>query len=165
MPNLERTLIVLKPDAIKRGIIGEILSRFEKAGLKIVAMKMVWIDKDLAGKHYDEDLAKRRGEHVRQYNIDFITQGPTVVAVLEGIGAIENVRKMVGDTEPKSAKPGTIRGDYSHVSYDYCNKQGVVTKNIIHASSDTDFASREIALWFAIDEIHDYKRSDEDVMF
>jgi len=125
---LEQTLILLKPDAVQRAFVGEIISRFEKAGLKIVAMKLVHANEELAKGHYTEELAQRRGEHVRNYNINFITEGPIVAIILEGIHAIENVRKIVGPTEPKSALPGTIRGDYAHVSYAYADANKTVQK-------------------------------------
>lgn len=153
---IERTLVLLKPDAVQRGLIGEIIARFEDAGFKIVAMKMIKATKELAGKHYDESLAQRRGERVRQYNIDFISSGPVVAMVIEGVNAVENVRKFCGTTEPKSSPPGTIRGDYAHVSYGYCDNEKMVVKNVIHASEDLNFARKEIALWFKPSEIINY---------
>lgn len=159
--NLERTLVLLKPDAVKRGLMGEIISRFEKAGLKIVGMKLKWADAEKAGKHYTEDIAQRRGEKVRQVLLDFITTGPVLAFVVEGIAAIENVRMMAGETEPKSAAPGSIRGDYSHVSFKHADEEGKAVENIIHASSDADDAQREIYLWFNDDELYDYKTVHE----
>lgn len=154
---IEMTFVALKPDAVQRGLIGEILHRFERAGLEIVAMKMKWVDAEFAKQHYTEDISIRRGEHVRKYLVDFLLIGPVVAMVLKGVDAIEVVRKMVGATEPKSALPGTIRGDFCHVSYDYCDSKEMVVKNVIHASSDRKDAEREIALWFEKAEIHDYK--------
>lgn len=154
---IERTLVILKPDAVKRGYMGEIISRFEKAGLKIAAMRMAWVDIEKAKKHYTEDIAIRRGEQVRQYLLDFITSGPVLAFVVEGVDAIENVRMMVGSTEPKSALPGTIRGDYSHVSYRHADAEKKVVANLIHASSDKADAEREIYVWFNDDEIYDYQ--------
>lgn len=153
----ERTLVLLKPDAVQRGLMGEIISRFEKAGLKIVAMRLAWANKDQALKHYTEDIAERRGEKVRQVLVDFIVSGPVLALVIEGIDAIENVRMMAGQTEPKSAVPGTIRGDYSHVSFRHADEQGKAVENIIHASSDKKDAEREIYLWFNYDDIFDYQ--------
>src|SRR3989338_4001362 len=98
---IERTLVIIKPDGVERCLSGRILARFEDAGLKIVGLKMVHVDKVVAMKHYTEDLAKRRGVHVRKMMVDFISSGPVVVAVLEGVGAVEVVRKMTGDTEPR----------------------------------------------------------------
>lgn len=158
---LEQTLILVKPDAVERGLMGKIIDRFETAGFKIIAMKMLKPSKELAEKHYDEDVAMRRGEAIRKYNIDFITSGPVVALVVEGIDAIDNVRKFCGDTEPKSALPGTIRGDYSHVSYAHCDKNQMVVKNVIHAAADPSFASQEISLWFEPSEITDYENVHE----
>lgn len=153
---IERTLILIKPDGVERGLIGEIVKRFEQRGLKIIGIKMNFIDDNFAKKHYTEDLAIRRGEHVRKFNIDFITSGPVVAIVVEGVNSIENVRKIVGDTEPKKALPGTIRGDFSHVSYEYCDDKKCVVKNVIHASADKNDAERELKLWFNDSELHNY---------
>jgi nucleoside-diphosphate kinase len=154
---LERTLVLLKPDAVQRAIVGDILTRFERAGLKIVGIKMVWVDEDFAKKHYREELAKRRGEHVRQMNVDFLKEGPIVAIALEGVEAVEVVRKIVGPTEPKAAAPGTIRGDYAHVCYSYADSKKTVIRNLIHASSDKNDAKLELELWFAPKEMHTYK--------
>ncbi|MEI6288302.1 MAG: nucleoside-diphosphate kinase [bacterium] len=161
----EKTLVLLKPDAVKRGLMGEIITRFEKAGLKVVAMRLAWADEKKALAHYTEDIAIRRGQHVRDYLTEFITSGPVLAMVIEGIDAIENVRLMVGSTEPKSALPGTIRGDYSHVSYRHADEQKKVVKNLIHASSDKADADREIYVWFNDDEIFDYKTVYEEHTF
>jgi len=158
---LDRTLVLLKPDSVERSLIGKIISRFEEAGFKIVAMKMVQATPEMVGKHYDEDLARRRGEHIRQYNINFISSGPVVAMVVEGVSAIENVRKLCGTTEPKSSPPGTIRGDYSHVSYGYCDDEKMVVKNVIHASENEEFAEREISIWFKPTEIVTYTNVHE----
>ncbi|MFH1916879.1 MAG: nucleoside-diphosphate kinase [Nanoarchaeota archaeon] len=154
---IERTLVLVKPDGVQRSLVGRIVQRFEDAGFKIVGMKMVWADKEFAKKHYTEDITKRRGEHVRNYLLDFISEGPVIAMCLEGVHAIENVRKIVGSTEPKAAPPGTIRGDFSHQSYSYCDSHKKVVKNLIHASSDADDAKREVDVWFAKDELHSYK--------
>src|SRR5579864_682984 len=119
---MERTLVLLKPDAVDRGLVGEIMTRFERAGLKIAGLKMTWPKKEHAEKHYTEDLAQRRGQHVRDMMIEMITSGPIVAVVLEGVEAVEIVRKMAGATEPKAAAPGTIRGDYSHVSFKHADE-------------------------------------------
>ncbi len=150
---VERTFVMIKPDGVQRGIVGEVLTRFEKVGLKIVGMKMVWADKDFSKKHYEEHVEKPFYKGLE----DMITMGPVVAMVLEGIDAISLVRKMVGATEPKSAVPGTIRGDYAHVSYGHADEKGIGVKNIIHASAEPEDASREISLWFSDDEMHTYK--------
>lgn len=158
---IERTLILLKPDAVQRCLMGEIISRFEKVGLKIVGMKMVWADKELAMKHYTEDITIRRGEHVRTKLLKFITEGPVVAICLEGIEAIEVVRKLIGDTQPKTAMPGTIRGDYAHMTYTYSDANNKAIPNLIHASGNKEDAKVEIPLWFTDKELHSYKTVHE----
>ncbi len=150
---MQRTLVLLKPDAVQRSVSGEIISRFEKAGLKIVGMKMVWVDKDLSKKHYSAHLDKPFYPATEEY----ITSGPVIAMVLEGVEAVENVRKIVGDTEPKQAAPGTIRGDFAHVSMNYANQKNISVKNLIHASGSPEEAKKEISLWFKDEEMHSYK--------
>src|SRR3989338_8517766 len=156
-PMVERTLVLFKPDAVQRAIMGRILSRFEDAGLKVVGMKMAWVDKKFALKHYTEDLAKRAGAHVREMIAEFLTTGPVVAMVLEGVNAIENVRKLVGSKEPKSAAQGTIRGDFSHVSYGYADAKKVPVKNLVHASSSKKAATAETNLGSTQAELHSSK--------
>lgn len=158
---IEQTLVLVKPDGVQRGLIGEIIKRFEQRGLKIVALKLVKIDKDFAKQHYTEDITIRRGEKVREMLLDYISEGPVVAMAIEGVDAIENVRKIVGTTESKSALPGTIRGDYSHVSFNYADNNNLPIKNLIHASGDSEDAKIELALWFSVDEFHEYKRSED----
>ena len=158
---IEQTFVAIKPDAVQRGLIGKVIQRFEDAGLKIIGMKMVWIDKDFAKQHYTEDIAKRRGENVRNWLLDFITQGPVVAMVIEGVEAIELVRKMVGSTEPKSAAPGTIRGDLTHVSFGMADQQSKTIPNVVHASGNKEDAEHEVKLWFGIEELHKYKTVHE----
>lgn len=161
---MERTLVLLKPDALQRGITGEIITRFERAGLKIIGMKMVRPDESHYHYHYETigKVASRRGEEVYKRNTDFMMSGPVVAMVLEGVEAISLVRKMVGNTEPKSASPGTIRGDYSHLSYKHVNersKSGL--PNLIHASADEKDAEQEIEHWFSGQELQEYKLAHE----
>lgn len=158
---LERTLVLIKPDGVKRGLMGRILSRFEDAGMKVVAMKLKQTEEARALKHYNEDLEKRRGKVVRDRMIDFLKTGPVLALVVEGINVIENVRKMVGATEPRAALPGTIRGDFSHVSYAHADAQNKGVENLIHASADATDAEREVWLWFNEDEIANYKTVHE----
>lgn len=155
---MERTFVILKPDALQRAIIGEIVSRFEKVGLKIVAAKMAYPDKDHYYHHYENigKMVSRRGQNAFDVTLDFMQTGPVIVMILEGVEAISLVRKMVGTTEPKSASPGTIRGDYAHISFNYANEEGVSIPNLIHASGDKADADKEIAHWFSKDEIFDY---------
>lgn len=152
---IERTLILVKPDGVQRGLTGEILKRFENVGLKIVAMKMTWINEMFAEKHY-ADIKARRGQKVFDALMELITMGPVVAVVLEGVDAVEVVRKMCGTTEPKSAMPGTIRGDFAHVSFHYSDEVNQAVRNVIHASGTREEAKNEIALWFIPEEIHNY---------
>jgi nucleoside-diphosphate kinase len=154
---MQRTLILIKPEAVQRHLVGKIISRFEDAGLKIIGMKQVWVDRKFAEKHYTKDIAERRGEKVREQLLKYITEGPVVAMVLEGVNAIDNVRRIVGGTEPKSSPPGTIRGDFAHVSFAYADKKNLPVKNLIHASSDEKDAKNEIELWFKSSELHSYK--------
>jgi len=161
--NMERTLILLKPDTVQRGLVGEIITRFEKVGLKIVGMKMISPDKNHYHKHY-EDIGKmitRHNQKVFDITVTMMMAGPVVAIVLEGVEAISLVRKMVGSTEPKSSQPGTIRGDYSHMSYDHANKQEIGVPNIIHASGDENDAKAEIEHWFNPEELYDYETVHE----
>jgi len=154
---MERTLVLIKPEGVKRHLVGKIMTRFEDAGLKIIGMKQVWIDKEFAKQHYTEDITKRRGEAVREQLLNYIIEGPVVAFVLEGINAIENVRKIVGGTEPKSSPPGTIRGDFAHISFNYADKNKIAVRNLIHASGNEEDAKNEVKLWFNEKELHSYK--------
>lgn len=160
---IERTLVILKPDAVKRSLLGRILSRFEDAGFKIVGAKMVWADQAFARRHYDEIglVGKRRGEKVLGHMIKVLSSGPTVALCLEGVDAVENIRKMVGSTEPKAALPGTIRGDFTHVSFSHADANNKGVENVVHASGSSDDAAQEIALWFSPKELHSYKTVHE----
>ena len=194
MIDMERTVILLKPDSVKRALVGEIIGRFEKAGLKIVALKMVHVDADVIAKHYSDDrdylasigektlqsyreYGKDPGEHlrttdpyeigkiVREWNIDFLTSGPVVAVLLQGVHAVDAVRMMVGHTLPRNAQPGTIRGDFSIDSPILANMRKRTVKNMIHASGNVEEAKFEEELWFHKNEIQDYKRVDEDLMY
>ncbi len=156
-------MIVLKPDAVARGIAGEILSRFERAGLKIVGLKMVSPDEAHYHHHYENigQLISRRGEEVYRRNADFMESGPVIAAVLEGVQAVPTVRKMVGETEPHKAQPGTIRGDYAHMTIDHANEKGGGLPNLIHASADPKEAKQEIDHWFTKEELHVYKTAHQ----
>jgi nucleoside-diphosphate kinase len=156
---LERTLVLLKPDAIDRGIVGEIITRFERLGAKMIGLKLLVSQKDTAGKHYTEDLAIRRGEKVRELMIAMLTSGPVVAIAFEGIEIVEVTRKIVGSTEPKSAAPGTIRGDYSHVSFKHADAHEIGVFNLIHASGSPEEAETEIAVWFKPEELVSHEPS------
>lgn len=191
----ERTLVLVKPDGVKRGIIGDIITRFEKAGLKIVGMKMVWVDEGMVSKHYPSDREdfiigmgkktletyekygkdpneelgtmdpKEVGLMINKWNMDFLTSGPVIALALEGIHAIDNVRRIAGNTLPSFAGPGTIRGDYSVDSPSIANARKRSVRNIVHASGNEEEAKYELQLWFRENEFYSYKRADEDVMF
>ena len=150
---IERTLVLLKPDAVQRGLVGEIIQRFEKVGMKLAGIKMVLVDQKFAREHYAEHVQKPFYPGLEA----LIVMGPTIAIVLEGIEAVHNVRKMVGATEPKGSSPGTIRGDYAHVSYGYADKKGIGIKNLIHASDSPANAEKEIKLWFTDKELYSYK--------
>ena len=154
---LERTLILLKPDALDRGVTGEILSRFEKVGAKMVGMKLLVSKKDTAGRHYRGDIAERYGKKVRDNLIKMLTSGPVIAMVWEGIDILTVVRKMVGSTYPSLALPGTIRGDYAHISKEYANANNVGIFNLIHASATPDEARIEIDVWFKPEELIKHK--------
>jgi nucleoside-diphosphate kinase len=157
MPGLERTLIVLKPDTIQRGLVGEIITRFERAGLKIVGMKMVSPDEEHFHKHYEgiSNLISRWGKDIYDVTLSQMTEAPVIAFVLEGIEAVHYVRKMVGTTDPKDSAPGTIRGDYTHITRGYTNPIGATLPNILHASGNVEEAEKEIKLWFDKTELYD----------
>ena len=131
---MERTLVLVKPDGVRRGLVGEVISRFERQGLRIVAMRMLLVDEELAARHYAEHVEKPFYPEL----LSFITSGEVVAMVLEGEAAISQVRKLMGPTDPKQAPPGTIRGDYAVE----------ITENIVHGSDGPESAAREIGIFF-----------------
>lgn len=153
---IERTLVLLKPDAVTRGLVGRVLARFEDALLKIVACKMVWMDADLNRRHYF-DLEERYGPEVYNAVAGFMQTGPVFALVLEGIDAVGIVRKLVGATYPDQAAPGTIRGDLAHQSKAYANANRLPVANLVHASANSDDAKREIGVWFSESDMHNYQ--------
>lgn len=141
---MERSLVLIKPDAIQRGLAAQIISRLEKKGLKIVAMKMLHMDKDLAQRHY----AVHKGKVFFDDLVSFITSGPLIAIVFQGKNAVEVIRQMMGETDPAKAQPGTIRGDF-----------GIdIGHNLIHGSDSLENASKEIDLFFSAKEIFNYDR-------
>jgi nucleoside-diphosphate kinase len=154
---LERTLVLIKPDAVDRGVVGEIIHRFERVGLKLVGMKLLVSEKDTAERHYREDIAERYGQHVRQMLLDMIMSGPVIAMVWEGIEAVPLVRKLVGATYPAEAAPGTIRGDFAHISKEYARTEDIPVENLVHASGSPDEAEIEIGVWFKPEELVAYK--------
>lgn len=185
----EKTLVLLKPDSVQRGLIGEIISRFERKGLKLVAMKMVWPDKNLAQKHYDMpesdkilmgertlaaykekgvDLGKKPveiAENIQKRLVKYLTTGPVVAMVIEGAHAIASVRKIRGATNPLQADIGTITADYTIDSYFLSDPDERSIRNLVHASGSLDEAKREVSLWFKDNEIHDYDLAIEKILY
>jgi nucleoside-diphosphate kinase len=190
---MEQTVVLIKPDGVKRGLIGEIIHRFERMGLKVVAMKMVWPTEEILHKHYstDKDSTINRlgsktlatyekygkdakkdfgtddpmklGKLVVKWLLDYIQSGPVVAILIEGKHAVENVLALAGPTMPVSAPPGTIRGDYSTDSAAYANEERRGVNNLIHISGSIEEANFEKTVWFTPSEIHSYKRSDEHI--
>ena len=162
---MERTLVLIKPDGIVRQLTGKIISRFEDAGLKMIGMKMVWVDEDLAKKHYRGDIAEKYGEKIRNSLIEYVREGPIVALVLEGVDAIKVTRKIVGATYPNESQPGTIRGDFAHISKHFANSEEMNVRNLIHASGDEKDAKIEVPLWFNEKEMHTYQTVHDMICF
>ena len=190
----EKTLVLVKPDGVKRGLVGEVVSRIERRGLKVIAMKMVQVDRAHLENHFPkteewvERLGKKTMKTFTEYGIDpiavqgtddtkklgaaikeslfaYMQSGPVVAMVIQGIHAIDMVRKLAGHTLPVFAEMGTIRGDFSVDSPAVANVEGRAIHNIMHASENNEEATNEISLWFTPSEIHSYKRAEEDIMF
>ncbi len=177
---IEKTLIVAKPDAVQRGLVGEIIKRFECRGFRIAGLKMVVPSMELVGNHYADDRnwkietgsrtkeimqskgfvmsesPEQIGDRIRCWNMAGIQGKPVVAIVFEGFHAVEMGRKIVGGTEPRGALPGTIRGDFTVDSYMVADSKKRVIKNLVHASGSVSEAVREIKLWFNDDELFDY---------
>lgn len=160
---IEKTLVLFKPDTVQRGLVGEILTRFERVGLKIIGTKMIFPGRDHYYRHYEDigQMVTRRGKDAFDVTLEMMQTGPVVAMVFEGVEAVSLVRKMVGGTEPKSALPGTIRGDFSHMSFEYADGQHKGIPNLIHASGDPDEAEKEINHWFSDGELYDYEAANE----
>ena len=169
MSQIEKSLVVFKPDAISRALVGEILSRFEKRGLKIIGVKMINPDRDFYYQHYETigQMISRRGEKPFERNLKYMQTAPVIAMVFEGIDATKAIRQMAGTTEPQAAEPGTIRGDYAHASFDYANdpKNERAIMNLLHASGNSEEAEQEIALRFKPEELFEYKRADQGFMY
>jgi len=193
-PREEKTLVLIKPDGVKRGLIGEIIGRVEQRGLKVIALKMVWAREQQVDDHYPKDKKwiKRLGEktkksydeygrdiskdfgtadllkvgqEVRSWLMKYLASGPMVAIVVQGIHSIDMIRKLVGPSLPVFAEMGTIRGDYSVDSPTAANLDKRAIHNIVHASETVEEAKHEIAHWFGLEEIYEYKRAEEDIMF
>ena len=157
----EKSLIIIKPDGIQRSLTGTILSRFENAGLKIHAMKFQSVTAERSKEHYAEHVNKGFYPTVEEY----ITSAPVLVFVLGGINAIKKIRTMVGATEPSSALPGTIRGDFAHQSYPAPGEpDDKPIRNLIHASATAEEAAAEVAIWFDKSEIIDYSKINDELL-
>jgi nucleoside-diphosphate kinase len=156
----ERTLVVLKPDAVVRGLAGRIIQRFEDASLKIIGVKMREMDADFARKHYF-DLEERLGSAVYNATAAFMQRGPVIAFVLEGEDAVSTVRKIVGTTYPNEAQPGSIRGDFAHQSKAVATSTGKAVANLVHASGNQEEAEYEVTLWFDKTELFEYKNLAE----
>lgn len=193
-PKEEKTVVLIKPDGVKRGLIGEIISRIERRGLKIISLEMIQATREQVDNHYpkDEKWIRRLGEktlnNYKTYNIDpikelgtddpleigkmvrgwlldYMTSGPMVKMIVQGIHAIDMVRKLAGKSLPAEAEMGTIRGDFSVDSATAANRDKRAIHNIVHASETPEEAQNEINLWFAVEDIFEYKRAEEDIMF
>ena len=193
-PKEETTILIIKPDGVKRGLVGEIISRIEKRGLKIISLEMIQANRDQVDNHYpkEETWIKRLGEKtlknyeafnvdadkemgttdpleignkVRGWLLDYMTSGPMVKMVIKGIHAIDMVRKIVGKSLPADAEMGTIRGDFSVDDATAANHDKRAIHNLVHASETLEEAKNELGLWFAMEDIYDYKRVEEDLMF
>lgn len=182
-----RTLILIKPDGVKRGIVGRIMKKFEQKGLRLIGLKMVKATQEQLGNHYPDSMAQGIGEKAKtqfekknkdfpwnpeEYGMiivkqlrDFLRKTPIIAAVFQGPHAPETGRKIAGDTEPHNAEPGTVRGDFHTESYEYANKRNRPVRNLIHAA-DKENAEKEIKIWFNEEELYEeeYKRSEEDIM-
>ena len=185
---IERTLILAKPDAIQRGLVGEIIQRFERLSFRISGMKMVHPSESSLGQHYADDPVWKKsvgektrasmlkkgvemqetdeqiGDRIGQWNMNCLRE-PIIAIVFEGLHAIEAGRKIVGTTEPKTAALGSIRGDYSVDSFPNADKQKRTIRNLCHASGSVEEAEREIAIWFGKDEIHSYEKQTSGLLY
>ena len=192
---IERTLVLIKPDAVKRAIIGSVIRRFERAGLKVIGLKIVHATKDQLNRHFPthnqswiEGMGQKSietyelneldpveefgtsdpleiGRVILGWNFEYLLSGPLAAMVLEGVRAIGTVRKIVGATIPSKALPGTIRGDFAINSADYANSVHCACNNVVHASGDAEEAEVECGVWFDSKELVSYARADEQAMF
>lgn len=186
---IERSLVLIKPDGVQRALIGEIISRFERTGLKIVGMKMVSASEDVAAKHYYKDdvwldmvgnrqkneleqkgievnkTARELGQDIQNQLLEYITLSPIIALVVEGHNSVAFVRKIVGATSPFDAQPGTIRGDFALDTYTLANDSERSIQNLIHSSGTVEEAKHEIKLWFTNEELHTWKRLDEALLY
>lgn len=185
----EKTLVIIKPDGVQRSLVGDIISRIERTGLKIIAIKMLVANEDTLWKHYDKDdawfiekgaiaIESRKsqglevdkeaieyGKDILRGNISFMTSGPIVVLIVQGNQSVGVVKKLVGGTEPLTSDVGTIRGDYTVDTYSLANSSSRAVRNLVHCSDKVSEAEREIALWFNESEIIKYNLANERILY
>jgi len=168
----ERTLVIIKPDGVQRTLVGDIISRIERTGLKIVALKMLLASEDTLWKHYNKDdswfiekEAIEYGKDIMRGNVDFMTSGPIIAFVIQGNQAVGVVKKLVGGTEPLTSDVGTIRGDYTVDTYSLANSSSRAVRNLVHCSDKVSEAEREIILWFDESEIIKYNLANERILY
>lgn len=159
-PKKERTFVAVKPDGVQRGLIGEVIQRFERVGLKLVAVKMLVPTPGHIEKHYE-----KIDEKIRNHLVTFMTSGPVVAMVWEGAHSVKIVRKIVGSTEPLTSDVGTIRGDYVLDSYAVSDADGRAVRNVIHASGNVEEAEVEINHWFTPEEVINYRLVQEKMLY
>ncbi len=152
---MEKSLVLIKSDGVQRGLVGRIIQRLEDVGMKIVAIKMLQPSDDHAREHYI-DVAERVSQEIFICAKDYLAFGPVVALVIEGVGCIKVIRKLVGSTDPETSAPGTIRGDFAHMGYAWGDSKKKSIRNLIHASGSSEEAKREIKLWFSNEELHSY---------
>jgi nucleoside-diphosphate kinase len=157
---VERTLVLLKPDAVARGLAGRIIARFEDSALKIVGVKMKHLDAEFTRKHYF-DLEERASSEIYNTTAEFMQSGPVIALALEGVDAVAKVRKIIGVTFPDQAAPGTVRGDFAHQTKASSEVTGKAVMNLVHASGNSEEAKYEVGLWFDSSEQFEYKTLTE----
>lgn len=161
---VQRTLVLLKPDAVVRGLAGRIITRFEDAALKIVGVKMARLDADFTRRHYF-DLEERLGADIYNSTASFMQSGPVIALALEGVDAVAKVRQIIGSTYPNAAAPGTVRGDFAHQTKASSEVSGKAVMNLVHASGNWDEAKYEVDLWFDGAEQFDYETLAEKIAY
>jgi nucleoside-diphosphate kinase len=161
---VERTLVLLKPDALVRGLAGRIITRFEDAALKIVGTKMKHLDAEFTRKHYF-DLEERAGAEIYNATAEFMQSGPVIALALEGADAVAKVRKIIGSTFPNEAPPGTVRGDFAHQTKASSEVSGKAVMNLVHASGNSEEAKYEVELWFDDTEQFQYETLAEKLAY
>jgi nucleoside-diphosphate kinase len=188
-PKHERTFVIVKPDGVQRGLVGEIIRRFERTGLKLVALKMAVLPEEKLWKHYDKDEewflkkgakiitdreaaglsaeknALEYGKDIIRALVTYMTAGPVVMMVIEGNQSIAVVKKLIGETEPATSDVGTIRGDFTSDSYAICALDDRAVRNLIHCSDEPDNAKKEIDLWFSPEDVIAYRHLQEEMLY